>query len=50
MKGDSWFNVLNVTVKVIVENYYSSETVEQKVMFTLYNDEVSKKLSNRRKV
>ena len=29
----------------IVENYYNSKTVEQKAMFTLYNndDEVSKK-------
>ena len=34
----------------IVENFYSSQTVEQKVMFTLCNDEVSKKLSNRHKV
>ena len=34
----------------IVENYYSRETVEQKVMFTLSNDEVSKKLSNCHKV
>ena len=37
-------------VKVIVENYYSSETVEHKIMFTLCNDEVSKKLSNCHKV
>ena len=36
--------------KTIVENYNSSKAVEQKVMFTLYNDEFPKKLSNRCKM
>ena len=42
--------VLSKATINIVENYYSRETVEQNVMFTLYNDEVAKKLLNHCKV
>ena len=53
-KGKTFLGIVNklfvfkslLTTSSIVENYCSSETVEQKVMFTLYNDKVSKKSSN----